>query len=142
MDHLLDAAQIPSSTSLAPTGPSSTSNNPLTSDSVTPKKSSNAGAIAGGVVGGIVGLAIIALVIFWFFLRNGSSRKRRSRARARVDLDEDDTPAMSPPPMTSYEGHSSTPISSSTNPYQHVCLSHPVWIITLTAYNSRGIRPT
>ncbi|KAF9469205.1 hypothetical protein BDZ94DRAFT_1243948 [Collybia nuda] len=113
-----NAANTPP-TSLSASLPSNTAHVSSSSTSDRPAKASNAGAIAGGVVGGIVGLVIIALIIFWFFLRNGSSWKRRSRAQDRVDLDEDDVPAMSPPPMTSYGGNSGTPISSPLSPYQH-----------------------
>jgi hypothetical protein len=114
--HPLGLAQASSGSQPASTASNTVSAGPTDTQAPIASSKSNAGAIAGGVVGGVVGLSVIALVIFYFFLRGGSRWKRRSRAQERVDLDEDDMHAVSPPPGATHE-HSSTPISSSRSPY-------------------------
>ncbi|KAG5724004.1 hypothetical protein E4T56_gene11236 [Termitomyces sp. T112] len=52
----------------------------------TSEKTSHAGAIAGGVVGGIAGIALIALAVFWFFLKHDGTWRSR-RGQQRIDLD-------------------------------------------------------
>ncbi|KAF7586096.1 hypothetical protein BBP40_009445 [Aspergillus hancockii] len=76
----------PPATATTPTSTSSTSTTSISaatttssaSDSPTDSSSSNhAGAIAGGVIGGVAGVALIAALLWWFFIR-GRQRSQPS----------------------------------------------------------------
>ncbi|KAG6867243.1 hypothetical protein C0993_005301 [Termitomyces sp. T159_Od127] len=87
------ASEVPQSSTLNQPGTTSTGSNPASTETqpsesaATNEKTSHAGSIAGGVVGGLAGIALIALAVFWFFLKSDSVWKNQRKNHQRIDLD-------------------------------------------------------
>jgi len=116
---------------------------PTTSPALTPKKDSNAGAIAGGVVGGLILIAAVGAAFFWFYTRHWIGQPT---THSTVNFDEASVSAStgqmeknliyrdgpSPVSTSTSPGHQhNTSLSSNTSPRS------PVMSAVYTTYDPR-----